>query len=636
MLLNFEHLKTFYSALKQKMKNFRGNWDQNDPTADDYIKNRPFYDESKTTIILPETKIEVEYAYDGIYNPFSIKLEKGKTYTVIFDGVRYESVAKEIYENEPFIGNSSILGWNDNVDTGEPFFIDVYNDEDYGYNEVTFATTIPGMHTISVDFIEGKIHKLDKKYLPDNIITTDKLDVINDYVEEAISGVENAISEDRVRLDALEETDEDIIEKLAWGSFNKNGIVRAAAGLYQTGTDTMIATWGSLLAKGVVNVNNGAAYASDSSNVLTGDLVLPKDGSITSLYSSSFNNCASLTGIVVPDSVASIGKGAFFGCSSLTEITLPFVGGSKKTSNDTYQYPLGYIFGTSSYTGSTAIIQEYYDSSTSATTSTQYYIPSSLKKVTITGGNILYGAFYHCTRLTSIEIPDSVTSIGNWAFYSCRSLKSIVIPDSVTTIGEAAFNDCISLTSVVIPNSVTSIGSRAFAFCSNLTSITIPDSVISIGSSAFINCTDLTSVEIPDSVTSIGNGAFRGCSSLMSVEIPDSVTSIENRVFDECGKLTSVKMGNSVTSIGDYAFNNCKNLTNVIIPEGVDSIGTYTFYYCSKLKSITIPDSVTSIGSQAFAWCSQLSIYCMAESQPSGWNSNWNPSNRPVTWGYTE
>lgn len=178
MLLNFEHLKTFYSALKQKMKNFRGNWDQNDPAADDYIKNRPFYDESKTTIILPETKIEVEYAYDEIYKPFSIKLEKGKTYTVIFDGVRYESVAKEYYDDEPFIGNSSILGWNDNIDTGEPFFIDVY------VEDVAFAAATVGTHTISVSFIEGEIHKLDKKYLPDDILTVDKLDeVINGALE---------------------------------------------------------------------------------------------------------------------------------------------------------------------------------------------------------------------------------------------------------------------------------------------------------------------------------------------------------------------------------------------------------------------------------------------------------------------
>ena len=156
----------------------------------------------------------------------------------------------------------------------------------------------------------------------------------------------------------------------------------------------------------------------------------------------------------------------------MTEITLPFVGAKAGvTSNNTYQYPFGYIFGTSSYTGGTATKQYYYGSSTSSTTISTYYIPSSLKSVTITGGNILYGAFYNCSSLTSVVIGDSVTSIGEDAFSYCSSLTSVTIGDSVTSIGDSAFNGCTSLTSVEIPNSVTSIGPRAFYNCSGLTSV---------------------------------------------------------------------------------------------------------------------------------------------------------------------
>ena len=172
-----------------------------------------------------------------------------------------------------------------------------------------------------------------------------------------------------------------------------------------------------------------------------------------------------VTEIIVPNYVNSISSGAFSGCTSLTSITLPFIGAKAGvTSRDTYQYPFGYIFGTSSYTGSYSATQYYYGSSTSSTTYDYYYIPSSLKSVTISGGNILFGAFRNCSSLTSVVIPDSVTSIGEYAFYNCDSLTSITIPNSVTSIGSEAFYYCYSLTSIVIPDSVTSIGRDAF-FC---------------------------------------------------------------------------------------------------------------------------------------------------------------------------
>ncbi len=166
----------------------------------------------------------------------------------------------------------------------------------------------------------------------------------------------------------------------------------------------------------------------------------------------------------------SIGLGAFKGCSSLESITIPFVGAKAGvTSSDTYQYPFGYIFGTSSYTGGVATKQYYYGFSTSSTTYDTYYIPSSLKSVTVTGGNILYRAFYNCSGLTSITIPNSVTSVGRYAFEYCTGFTSVVIPDSVTSIGAYAFEYCTSLTSVTIPDSVTSIGDEAFNGCWNLT-----------------------------------------------------------------------------------------------------------------------------------------------------------------------
>ncbi|MBE5742850.1 MAG: hypothetical protein E7360_06025 [Clostridiales bacterium] len=299
-----------------------------------------------------------------------------------------------------------------------------------------------------------------------------------------------------------------------------------------------------------------------------------------------------ITEIVVPDYVTSISQGAFSGCSSLESITIPFVGKERKTSSDTYQYPFGYIFGTSSYTGGKGVEQYYHGSRTSGTTRSTYYIPTSLKKVTVTGGNILYGAFDNCSSLTSIEIPDSVTSIGSAAFSYCDSLTSVVIPDSVTSIGDSAFYKCYNLTSVVIPDSVTSIGFYAFYSCDNLTSVVIPDSVTSIGEYAFYDCDGLTSVVIGDSVNSIAERAFYNCYNLTNVVIPDSVTSIGEYSFSYCDNLTSVVIPDSVTSIGNSAFSSCYKLvevvnksTHITVTKGDTSDGYIGYYALAVYNS---------------------------------------------------
>ena len=135
-----------------------------------------------------------------------------------------------------------------------------------------------------------------------------------------------------------------------------------------------------------------------------------------------------------------------------------------------------------------------------------------------------------------------VTTIGYRAFYKCSSLTEIVIPDSVTSIGDDAFHGCGSLTEIVIPDGVTRIESRTFENCSNLTKIVIPDSITRIGTAAFGNCDSLTSIAIPEGVTSIGRSAFENCDSLTSVVIGDSVTSIDEYAFGGCSKLTKVTL----------------------------------------------------------------------------------------------
>ncbi|MBR5821287.1 MAG: leucine-rich repeat protein [Alistipes sp.] len=252
-------------------------------------------------------------------------------------------------------------------------------------------------------------------------------------------------------------------------------------------------------------------------------------------------------------------------------------------------------------------------------------------------------AFYECSSIAYMIIPESVTTIGDYAFYWCRSLTSVTIPDSVTTIGEHTFYNCSSLRSVTIPDSVTTIGEDAFADCSSLTSVTIPDSVTTIGVGAFLDCSSLTSVTIGDSVTTIGDWAFSDCSSLTRFNgkyasedgrcliidgalhsfapaglteytIPVSVTTIGYAAFYDCSSLTSVTIPDSVTTIGEWAFGFCSSLTSVTIPDGVTIIGWSAFARCSSLTSVTIGGSVTTIGNYAFSGCSSLTSVTIPDS----------------------
>jgi hypothetical protein len=279
----------------------------------------------------------------------------------------------------------------------------------------------------------------------------------------------------------------------------------------------------------------------------------------------------------------------------------------------------------------TEICQDIFDN----TNITSVVIPDS---VTTIGSS----AFSGCSRLAGITIPDSVTTIGYSAFSRCYSLTSVEIPDSVTTIGSGAFYDCFSLTSVVIGDSVTTIGDYAFSDCYSLTSVVISDSVQNIASNAFSGCSNLiteyeycqyvgsgenpyhvligttnqnlSAYTIHEDTKIIADYAFSGCSRLAGIIIPDSVTSIGYEAFSGCSSLTSVEIPDSVTAIGSSAFYNCSSLTSVEMGNGVTTIGSSAFFACYSLTSVVIPDSVTAIGESAFRGCSSLTSVVIPDS----------------------
>ena len=325
---------------------------------------------------------------------------------------------------------------------------------------------------------------------------------------------------------------------------------------------------------------------------------------LSSIGSYEFSGCINLGSLAIPTSLTSIGYSAFHGCSGLTGVY---------------------------YTGSigqwcSISFGDYYSNNNPLSYAHNLYIDNELVTdlVIPEGLTEIKHAFSGATCLTSLTIPNSVTSIGSYAFSGCSGLTgSLTIPNSVTTIGNSAFRNCNGLTgSLTIPNSVTSIGESAFSGCNGFTgSLTLPNSVTWIGSSAFSGCSGLTgSLTIPNSVTSIGYSAFYNCSGFTgSLTIPNSVTSIGYSAFYNCSGFTgsliipnsvttiySLTIGNSVTTIDYNAFYNCSGFTgSLTIPNSVTSIGESAFSGCSGFTgSLTIPNSVTSIGYSAFSGCS--------------------------------
>lgn len=226
-------------------------------------------------------------------------------------------------------------------------------------------------------------------------------------------------------------------------------------------------------------------------------------------------------------------------------------------------------------------------------------------------------AFLNNKTMIHVLIPDSVTSIGESAFEGCTSLLSVSIPDSVESIGQSAFEGCTSLGYAHLPNNVkyTVIGSNLFRECSVLKEIELPDSIIKIGAQAFEECHLLEQVSFNEKITLIDYEAFKDCESITDLVLPQYVTELEWESFAGCDGITELEIPKSLKKATAYGysgtarfgpFSECDNLSRITFQKGTKEIAEGLFGNCTGLKEIEIPNSVTKIGREAFTWCTNL------------------------------
>ena len=346
--------------------------------------------------------------------------------------------------------------------------------------------------------------------------------------------------------------------------------------------------------------------------------------SITVISNGLFYGCSALTSITIPGSVTTIGDNAFYQCTSLTNIVVP----SSVT-----------VIGNNAFSRCSKLETAVIENGIVKIGSSAFYYCSSLKSIKIgsTVASMGSSVFYSCTNLSYNEygnaqyigndenpylilvkaIDTSITYcnihpdtrvIYDSAFYNCTKLREIVIPEGVVSIGTDVFYNCTGLTSIVIPLSVKELGYGLFERCTSL-------GTLSISADLFVQFCDLfggssnisTSLRVVNVTggTKIAENAFAGCSSITTVKLCESITEIGAKAFNSCTYLSSITLG-GVTVIGESAFNYCNKLNTVVLPEGLVEIGVNAFASCSAMNQITIPKSLTKIGNGAFYYCNNL------------------------------
>ena len=336
-------------------------------------------------------------------------------------------------------------------------------------------------------------------------------------------------------------------------------------------------------------------------------IVIP--ASVENIYASAFRGCTALETVTLADGVEFIGSSSFQNCSSLTAITIP----ASVTT-----------LGASVFVGCKSLEKAVIGKGVKTMGNEVFKNCQALEQVTIQEGCAIISsaAFQGCIALSAIDIPGSIATIGHSSFKGCRSLARVTLGYGISTIfgnkegytGSGAFEDCISLENIDIPGSVTDINASVFRGCTSLTTVTLNKGLLTIGSCCFQNCTSLNAITIPTTVSHLGTSMFSGCKSLETATIGKGVTEMGNEIFKGCAALKKVTIEKGCAILSSEAFQNCTSLTSINIPGTITDVGYSAFQGCTSLISVNVEKGVTAIhgnkngytGNGAFEDCTAL------------------------------
>ena len=329
---------------------------------------------------------------------------------------------------------------------------------------------------------------------------------------------------------------------------------------------------------------------------------------LQAIGSYAFYNCSSLTGLVYPENLLEIGEYAFAECTAMEDAELPdsvttiwtraFLNCTSLTS---IRYPMNWTTAGTDFWYEGGIFE-------GCERLTTIMVPEGVT-------SIPDNAFIRASYLDEIELPSTLRIIGNDAFRNCSSLIDLAFPENLTTIGEYAFAGCTAMENAELPDSVTTIGNRAFLGCTSLIYFRYPMNWVLAGTNynstegALEGCESLTAVTVPEGITWIPDNAFTSASYLEEIELPATLQSIGSYAFYGCSSLVDPELPEGLTEIGGHAFEECTSLTGLVYPENLTTIGEYAFAGCTSMENAELPDNITYIGAGAFQNCSVLTSF---------------------------